>query len=63
MSIDKTNPKYLADPKLHHRDLCDFRDKLGVMILGEEDKQWRSELDFIRDRTIQKISEVRAKLL
>lgn len=63
MNTDKTNPKYLRNPVGHLMALRSFREKLEVRILGEEDPEWRSELEFVLSRTLDKIREVQAKVL
>lgn len=62
MKEDKTNPKYLRDPKLHMRDLLRFRDRISEEILGEDDAEYRGYLEFVRERTNQKIREIRTKM-
>lgn len=63
MKQDKTRKEYLADPILHYKKLIEFRDMLDFRILGEEDPEWRGELEFILIRTKDKIREVQAKVL
>lgn len=63
MTTDKTNPKYLANPKLHYVELLKFRDLVKFRILGEQEKQHRGELEFLLSRTERKIKEVGGKLL
>ena len=63
MSEDKTNPKYLNNPKGHLQALIAFRDRVQERMLGEEDKEWRGELQFVLDRTLVKIREVKRKLV
>ncbi|WP_290607452.1 hypothetical protein [Janthinobacterium sp.] len=43
------------------KDLYKFRDRLRREILGEEDKEYRAELEFVLSRTNEKIREVSAK--
>jgi hypothetical protein len=43
------------------RDLYKFRDRLSREILGEEDKEYRAELEFVLSRTNDKIREVSTK--
>lgn len=63
MYKDKTNPKYLRNPSGHLMALRAFREKLEQKILGEEDAQWRNELEFVLGRALEKIREVQAKVL
>lgn len=43
------------------RELYKFRDRVKREILGEDDKEYRSELEFLLERTNLKIREVREK--
>jgi hypothetical protein len=43
------------------RELYKFRDRLSREILGEEDKEYRAELEFVLSRTNDKIREVSVK--
>lgn len=61
-SIPLMNTKYEKNPKLHLKDLYKFKSRLKYKILGEEDNEWRGELEFILSRTEKKIEEVRSKL-
>ena len=56
------NTKYEKNPKLHLKDLYKFKNSLKYKILGEEDNEWRSELEFVLSRTEQKIQEVHKKV-
>lgn len=40
------------------KDLYKFRDRVKREILGEEDKEYRAELEFLLQRTNDKIREV-----
>ena len=57
------NAKYIKNPRLHLKDLYKFRSRLKFKILGEEDKEWRHELEFVLSRTNEKIKEVRAQMI
>lgn len=63
MIKDKTNPKYLRNPPGHLMALRAFREKLEQRILGEEDAEWRTQLEFVLGRTLEKIREIQAKVL
>lgn len=63
MKQDKTNPKYIKNPAGHLQALYAFRDRLEVRVLGEEDVEWRGELEFVLDRTKDKIREIQAKVI
>lgn len=63
MSTDKTNQEYLDNPIKHLKKLVEFRDMLRVKVLGEEDPEWRGELEFVLTRTLDKIREIQAKVL
>lgn len=63
MSEDKTNPKYLNNPAGHLQALYSFKDRVETKILGEEDPEWRNELEWVLSRTRDKIREVRAKVV
>jgi hypothetical protein len=41
------------------KELYKFRDRVKKEMLGEDDKEYRSELKFLLDRTNLKIREVR----
>ena len=43
------------------KELYKFRDRLKREILGQEDKEYRSELEFVLERTDLKIREVKAE--
>lgn len=43
------------------RELYKFRDRVKREILGVDDKEYRSELEFLLERTNLKIREVHAK--
>lgn len=43
------------------KELYKFRDRLKREILGQEDKEYRSELEFVLERTDLKIREVKSK--
>lgn len=57
------NAKYEKNPKLHLKDLYKFQSKLKYKILGEEDPEWRGELEFVLSRTQLKIKEIKQKIL
>lgn len=59
----KASPRYLADPELHLRDTIKFRERMKVRILGEEDAEWRGELEFFLTRIEDKIRELQKKML
>lgn len=61
-SIPDMNTKYEKNPKLHLKDLYKFKSRLKYKILGEEDNEWRGELEFVLSRTEKKIKEVHSKL-
>lgn len=61
--FDKTSRKYLSNPVGHLMALRAFREKLQGKILGEEDAEWRTELEFVLSRTLDKIREIQAKVL
>ena len=50
------------DPKWHLEVLYHFKEIVQVRILGQEDPEWRAELEFLLERTNQKINEVRNSL-
>lgn len=62
-SISHMNAKYEKNPKLHLKDLYNFRNRLKYKILGEEDNEWRSELQFILERTDLKIKQVKKTIV
>jgi hypothetical protein len=62
-SISHMNAKYEKNPKLHLKDLYKFRSRLKYKILGEEDNEWRSELEFILERTDLKIKQVKKTIV
>jgi type II secretory pathway predicted ATPase ExeA len=57
------NPKYLKDPRLHLRHLKKFRQRVTWEILGQDDQEYRSELQFLLERTDETINEVKEKIL
>lgn len=64
MDKTKINPKYLSNPRLHLRELREFRERLMAKhILGEADPEWRQELEFILERCNETIKEVQEKIL
>jgi hypothetical protein len=42
------------------KKLYDLREKVKIAILGQEDPEFRGELDFLLERVDEKILEVRA---
>lgn len=50
------------DPKWHEEVLFHFREIVKVRILGQEDPEWRAELEFLLSRTDQKIRQVQKEI-
>lgn len=46
------------DPERHREVLYYFKDEVKQMVLGEEDQEWRAELEFVVERTNLKIKEL-----
>lgn len=53
--------KKFETPRQHLNALLKFRDRVKEELLGQEDPEYRSELEFILERTEVKIVEVDAK--
>ena len=55
--------KYENNPELRLAHLYKFRDRVNEKILGEQNQEWRSELEFLLERTEVTIREVQEELL
>lgn len=62
ISIPHMKEIYAKNPKLHLQELYAFRHRVKNMILGEEDNEWRRQLEFVIERTDEKINEVKFKV-